>query len=401
MKAVKDSAIYLIGELVSRSVPFLLIPYISRKLGVEGFGELSYYQTFLALFFIIVGLSQEGAITRYFYVYGKRSLRLAVTAGYMYTLISGTIIIIGSLIVQSELLVYITLCAIFQSLVGVQLSIRQCQKQPKSYVVLQFLSSVSSVIFTIVLLELFKTDLVEKRIIALLLANMLVFVVAYTLYAKKMPARKFEWRYYQLAFSYILGFGVPLILHNASLFLKGQLDRVFIYHQFSQMELGLYAMGAQLASILMLILIALNKACTPYLFEGLKSGKITIEQIHKWALYSFILVPIPSLVVWMIPEGVFTWALGKEFLGTKYYIMLFLISITLSIPYFILVNYLFFHAQNKWISLCSTISTIVYVVSLVALTFTQIKYVPYAGILGSAVLIPILYIITSRVEKTV
>jgi|GEM_PF-5745343 len=53
MSLIKDSSIYLIGELSAKCVPFLLLPYLSRKLGVEGFGELSYYQTFLALFVML------------------------------------------------------------------------------------------------------------------------------------------------------------------------------------------------------------------------------------------------------------------------------------------------------------------------------------------------------------
>jgi len=71
MKVFKDSVIYLVGELSSKLVPFLLLPYLSRKLGVEGYGSLSYYQTFLSLFLIVVSLTQEGAISRYFYFYGK------------------------------------------------------------------------------------------------------------------------------------------------------------------------------------------------------------------------------------------------------------------------------------------------------------------------------------------
>ena len=59
MSLIKDSSIYLIGELSAKCVPFLLLPYLSRKLGVEGFGELSYCQTFLALFVIFIGLSQD------------------------------------------------------------------------------------------------------------------------------------------------------------------------------------------------------------------------------------------------------------------------------------------------------------------------------------------------------
>lgn len=86
MSLIKDSSIYLIGELSAKCVPFLLLPYLSRKLGVEGFGELSYYQTFLPLFVIFIGLSQDGAVARYFYVYGKHSLNLVVKTGYAYTL---------------------------------------------------------------------------------------------------------------------------------------------------------------------------------------------------------------------------------------------------------------------------------------------------------------------------
>ncbi|MDE3988981.1 oligosaccharide flippase family protein, partial [Glaesserella parasuis] len=103
MKVIKDSAIYLFGELVSKSIPFLLLPYLSRKLGVEGFGELSYYQTFLALFAIFIGLSQDGAVARYFYRYGKRSLDLVVTTGYAYTITIGALGLIACWVAKSEI----------------------------------------------------------------------------------------------------------------------------------------------------------------------------------------------------------------------------------------------------------------------------------------------------------
>ncbi|BDE25939.1 hypothetical protein OCUAc20_44390 [Acinetobacter baumannii] len=62
MRVLKDSFIYLIGELFAKSLPFLMLPYLTRKLGPEGFGELSYYLTMLSLFGIFIGLSQEGQL---------------------------------------------------------------------------------------------------------------------------------------------------------------------------------------------------------------------------------------------------------------------------------------------------------------------------------------------------
>lgn len=400
MKLIKDSAIYLIGELASRAMPFLLLPYLSRKLGVEGFGQLAYYQTYLVLFLIIVSLSQEGAIARYFYRYGKRSLSLVMHTGYAYTLVSGAIILLACWGFHSEILAYLALSAIFQSFLNVQLSVRQCQKQPIPYTLIQFGFGISSVLLTILLLELYQTALVEKRILAILFSNIFVFLLAYTLYAKKQTEKSFHWKHYKTAFFYLLGFGVPLILHNASLFLKGQLDRVFIYHTFSEIELGLYAMGAQIASIFMIILQAINKATIPYFFDGLKQKKIDIQQVHKWALLSSIMIPIPAIIVGLMPEAIIVWLLGNQFLGTKYYIVIFLVSTTLVIPYFILVNYLFFYGKNKYISLCSIISTIIYILSLALLTLGEIKYVPYAGIIGSLAILPILYFMTSKVSKS-
>ncbi len=52
MKILKDSFIYLFGELFAKALPFLLLPYLTRKLGVAGFGELSFYQTVFSLLVI-------------------------------------------------------------------------------------------------------------------------------------------------------------------------------------------------------------------------------------------------------------------------------------------------------------------------------------------------------------
>ncbi|OPH36215.1 oligosaccharide flippase family protein [Moraxella lacunata] len=398
MKILKDSAIYLIGELFSKMIPFLLLPYLSRKLGVAGYGELSYYQTYLALLLLAVGFCQEGAISRYFYFYGKRSLNLIVNTGYLYTAVIGVIALIACWIWQSTIMAYLVIASIFQSFLSTQLVIRQCHKNAIHYTMIQFLSGILSALLTIVLLEIYQTNLVEKRILAIALANMVVFAVSYWLYVKKAIIKQFSFAKYKIAFYYIIGFGLPLILHNISNFMRGQLDRIFIYHRFSETELGLYAMGATVASIASVGIMAVNKAVIPYYFEALKKQKISLSQIHRWAMYSLLFVPIPAVMMWLIPESVVVWLLGKQFVGTKYYIMMFLISTTLSIPYLIMVNYLFYHGKNQWIAVCSTLTTVVYVLSLLGLMMTKIEYIPFAGILGAVVILPILWIATSRVE---
>lgn len=398
MSILKNSGIYMAGELFSKMLPFLLLPYLSRKLGVEEFGELSYYQTFLVVALLIISLNQEGAVARYFYFYGKRSLHLIIHTGYIYSLFTTSIMLLIGWYLQSSILSYIILASLFQNFLNVQLIARQSEKNAIGYTMIQFLSGFITVLFTVALLEYYQTDLVEKRILAIFFSNVVVFLIAYMLYASKHKIKNFSFKYYKLGFRYILGFGLPLILHNASMLLRGQLDRIFIYHQFSEKDLGLYAMGATVASIVSVGIMAINKATIPYYYESLKKGKLTLAKIHQWTLLSLLFVPIPAIVMWIIPESLVAWLFGEQFLGTKYYIILFLITTTLSIPYLLLVNYLFYYGKNKWISACSILTTVIYMLSLLVLLNFKIDYVPFASIIGAVVILPILWLMTSRVK---
>ena len=399
-RLLKDSTIYLIGEIISKIIPFLLIPYLSRKLGVAGYGELSYYQTYTALFVILFGLVQEGSVTRYFYFYGKNALDLIVRTGYLYTICIASLSFLICLFFKSEILLYLVLAAVFEVFVTVQLSIRQCQKQAFSYVVIQILSGVLSLSITIFLLEFFQTNLVEKRILAILTSNALVFVISYFfLYRTKVKKRKFSFNNYKTAFLYILSLGLPMIFHHLSFYIKGQVDRIFIYHKFTETDLGLYAMGANIAMILITLIGAINKATVPYYYEAIKKNEISLQQIHKWALISLLIPIIISSIISIIPESLILWFLGNQFLGTKYYIVIFSITATLAIPYAILINYLFYYGKNKQIAFCSILSTLVYIVALICLTFTDIKYIPYASILAALSILPILYFYTKKINS--
>lgn len=399
MSLIKDSSIYLIGELSAKCVPFLLLPYLSRKLGVEGFGELSYYQTFLPLFVIFIGLSQDGAVARYFHVYGKRSLNLVVKTGYAYTLSIGGLGLLFCWLMQSEIMFYLVLSAIFQVFLSVQLSIRQCQKQAIPYTFIQVSSTITNAALTILMLEFYQTDLVEKRILAILISNVFVALLSYLIYRKRVNNKKFYFLQYKTAFFYIMSFGFPMIFHHGSFFIKGQLDRIFIFHRFSEAELGLYAMGAQIAFILSVFILAINKALVPYLFEKLKQGSVKLKDLHRWSLLSLLIVPIPSLVTLIVLEQWLLFFLGKHFIGVKYYIIVFLLSTSLTIPYLFLVNYLFYHGKTKEISFCSVLSTMIYLGALGGLIFTDVVYIPYASVLGALGILPVLYKITKRVEE--
>ena len=134
-----------------------------------------------------------------------------VNTGYAYTTIIGSIILMGCWIAQSEILFYAALSSIFQSFLNVQLSVRQCQKKG---LVLCFYSIFTycygSCIYCRIALSIIKMILLKKRILVILLSNLVVGFFSYFLYRKSTTSKKYQFKHYQSALFYILGFDYRL-----------------------------------------------------------------------------------------------------------------------------------------------------------------------------------------------
>ncbi|MNS86279.1 Polysaccharide biosynthesis protein [compost metagenome] len=385
------------GELFAKSLPFLMLPYLTRKLGPDGFGELSYYLTMLSLFGIFVGLSQDGAVTRYFYFYGKRALNTVVKAGYLFNIAISLMLLLVCWWFKTEIMAYVVLATMFQSFVNVQLALRQCQKQPLKYIIIQIILSLTNVLFTVAALEYFSQDLVAYRILAIVIANLTTFVIASLVLGDLFRDNyRFTWQRLRLGLFYIFSFGLPLILHQSSFFVKGQVDRIFIYQQYSKAELGVYSAGVQIAAVLPIVLMALNKAIVPYYYQGLKDNSLTIAKIKKYTLYSLPLSILPAVAGWLLPEQVYLWFLGQSYVGSKYYVVMYLLGFGANLPYLMLVNYFFFHGKNLMISKITTLSSIVYLVFLYFFAKESVELIPYALLISNFVLLIVFW---KRVEN--
>ena len=400
---LKDSLIYVVGELTAKAVPFLLLPYLTRVLGTTGFGDLSYYLSLTAFIVIAMSLSQNGALTRYFYVYGRHGLGNILLAGGLYSvgvLLIGTVI---SWLLHSELLFYCFFTAFLQTLIQNQLALRQCQKRPFSYLTIQLGLALGNLLWTLLIFQFFAgdtTDKVAQRLIAIILAHGFTFVAALA-WAKYQFAINFRFtpKRLKLGLGYILTLGLPLLLHGLSYTIKGQLDRVLIHERFSSHELGVYSAGVQVASSLTIVIMAVNSALVPHLYERLKSQRMTVMQVHRLFWLSLIVPIMLTAMAWVMPSSLMAWLLGSDFAQSQYYVVMFVLAFSLIIPYLLLVNFLFYHAKSAQISLCSVISTVVYLLALWVLSGVSLAVVPYATIISGVVILPLLYYYTLQVEK--
>ncbi|MCZ3011255.1 oligosaccharide flippase family protein [Acinetobacter baumannii] len=380
--------LYLIGEVVSKGIPFALLPYLTRKLGAEGFGELSYYLSIVAITMVFVSLSQDAASFSYYYKKGKNALPYLVCTGF----IINSIMSLLSLLILNFFIKNTTVVVVLASLTVVYnyyLSFLQAQQKVKQYILIQISCAFFIASFTFIFLELGAINFVQKRMESLILAYFLSSI-PFIIYVIKNFG-KINYSKFRLYFLYILGYGLPLILHQLGIYVKGQLDRIFIYQQYSKSELGVYSAGVQVAALLPVFLMAINKAIVPYYYQSLREKKLTIDTIQRYVLYSLPLCVLPSLVAWCIPEQFFLWFLGDEYTNSKYYIVMYLLGFGLTLPYLLLVNYFFYHGKNLVISKITLTASLFYLLLLWFLAAKDITLVPYALILSNILLLGILW----------
>lgn len=342
-------------------------------LGVNGFGELSLTQSYIAFILIFVGLNMDGAITRYYFRYGTRSVYIIFYTGMLYSFSVSFIAVIISILAGYHILAICFVCAFFQNLVNIQLTYRQVQKKVKSYLYIQFISSVLSVLFTIVIIT-YINDTFVGRVYAITSAFFITGLITFLFISHEFNfnSKKIV-RHMKISFIFLVGFGGPLIFHNLSLFFKGQLDRLLVYNIYSSSELGIYSTSFMIASVLSVIFLALNRATLPYYYEALKNKSLTLKGLNKIIIFTVVIVPIPSFLAFLIPDFFYVLALGKGFGDVKDYTAIFLLGVSMTLPYFVVVNYLFYIGRTKIISIVSILSALLHVILLFSIGTMNLK----------------------------
>jgi len=390
MRVLKDTSIYILGEVISKSFPFFLLPYLTRSLGVGGFGELALSLMWLSILTVFIGMSQEGAISRYYFYRGKKYLSLVVGAGHILAALICIPIVVLAFLCSSTLVLSLTFAALFQSFLSVQLALRQCRKRAYSYFFVQFSSASLSLLFTYIIFESIAAN-ADNRIFALMIANFLVVLISMINFLKESGTLfKISKIKIFIGVRYIFRYGFPLILHQLSFVVRGQLDRLFIYSQFSSYSLGVYSAGYQIASIYIVLLGAINTALMPYFFESLKKERVKESDLWAFVIKSLFFFPVPSFIAYCIPNAWYIMFLGEQFDSVKPLTCLFLLGMGLQVPYLILVNYMFYHGRNSKIGVCTMISSVVYIACVFIFSSYSLELVPLSLLFSNVISIVLL-----------
>ena len=372
----KDAGIYTIFNIIDRSVPFLLLPVITRILEPEQYGIYGAFQSLIIIVLPIISLNTDSSILRNYFSLDQSKFKSYFSNGVFVYLICTLVTIIifyffrdalGGLVnFPKEWIVFAVLICAFQYLIDLELNLLQITKQPKKYGMFKISNTICKnvLMLTMILYFSFKW---EGMVIGHFATAFIFGIIAlYIFLKKKLLTKNINKEYLKDN----IKFGAPLTLHRIGGWMQEQATRIILNMILGASFTGNLIAGASFGLIVALIQDSFNKAFVPYLFEKLQN--ISEEDKKKLVMRTYIYNV--SLLILAIAVGVVAYLYAGFVLGDKYktagmYTIWIAVGYAFDGMYKMHVNYIFYEKKTQYIFYITIISGAI----TVLLSFVFIK----------------------------
>jgi O-antigen/teichoic acid export membrane protein len=381
---LRSAGTYGFFSLLNNAIPFFLLPLLTRFLSPADFGYIAMFGVMVNLTVPFVGLNGSGAYSRAYFAEDRFD-----ASGYMgmillLVFITGGIVGGFFLLFQKEIgnLIFFpiqwvwTIPLLSIAIVITQLVLKywQVREKPRSYGIFQnsltFIEAILAVIFILVLGMDWKGRIVSRTFATCFFALLGLWILK----RNQGIALKFD----KLYLRHALLFGIPMIPHSLGGILNVTIDRIFITKMVGVSETGLYSVGYQIGSILVLLATAFNQAYSPWLFKKLneKNPKYYNKIVKNTYVY-FVLILSLAVIMGALAPIMLKILVGVNFQGSSIFIIWIALGASFRGMYYMVVNYIFYVEKTYILAMVTFLGAIFNVV----LNYFFIKY---NGAIGAA-----------------
>jgi O-antigen/teichoic acid export membrane protein len=397
MNFLKSLSIYTTTSILNSAIPFLLLPILTNYLTVEEYGLLAIMQIFIIFTIPFISINIQSTLQLEYHDLDADKFALWVSSVLIIPLITVLIVLLFFMLFESLIysfintsllwILLIPLIAFMQVVPQTILSIYKISERPIDYAKYQLSLTGINLLLTVGLVVLLNLNW-EGRILAIFLTYLLfTFIGIYLLIKMKLIVLRIEKRYVQKA----LQLGTPLILHVVSATLFMMSDRLFISYYLGNEALGIYAVGAQVAMMALIIQQSFNQAWVPYLFKNLKIGsrenKIKIIKISYISMLFFLLLPF---IIELINPLFFYFFINEKFIDAMSYVFWIALGYSVLGMYKVVTNYIFYKKRVKLLSMMTFLSLLI---NLILNYFLIQKYGAIGVAYGTSITVAIFFII--------
>jgi O-antigen/teichoic acid export membrane protein len=350
---VQNTLIFSGSSILNRAIPFLMLPVLTYYLDPAAYGVVANFVSLLSLLIVFTGINTQGMLGIKYFNLPKTDFKLLVGNIVMILIISSVVLLIVMFLFSETLtqrfelpfnwLFIGLLCSIATFMNMVNLTLWQLEKKALLYASFTGLETLLNVGLSLVLIIGFGLTW-EGRLLGIAFALVLFGLLsAFIIYYRGYMTFKFN----KLIFSESLFFGLPLIPHNLSGWLRTGINVIIITELIGLHETGLYNTGVQFAMIVFFIGNGFNLALSPVIFEKLANptpdGDLKLVKI-TYAFYGGILAI--TAVISLAAPWLIRVLLDEKYHESTPFIPWLAFAFAFFGMYLAVVNYLFYYKKT-------------------------------------------------------
>ena len=337
-----NAAIYLGFAALNATIPFLLLPLLTRWLGPAEFGLVGVFLALVNLAAVLVGLSAQGLISVIYFRGGVNQVPTHVGACLRVLCITA-FPLLAVMVLFAQPLQHITgiapawvwtivATAAAQFVVNVGLAVWQAREQAKRCAAVQLGLSAGAGLLTMLLIGIAGWGW-EGRIGAQVISALMFACLTIALLRRDQLLR---WRGTGgMPFQATLRFGLPLVPHSLAAVAMTNADRLALSSTVGGEAVGHYFAAFQIATVLTVAAAAINQAWVPWLYRRLASPTPrSLRDVVRatYGIYSALIaaaailsITAPRLILWIAGPGfapaadVLRWLAPAAALSGMYY----------------------------------------------------------------------------------
>jgi len=377
---------YAISDGVSKALPFLVFPVIAYYLTTAEFGLISNFNVMVGFMGPFVGLSTNSALSVNFYKIDLNKkvsyyanlvyLNLALFLFCTIVLVSFHSTITNFSGYRLEWQFLALLCVFFIPITSLYTTKLQLEEKARLFGYFQIFTSLINVFFVYLFVVVLRQSW-QGRIFGIVLSSVIPGLVAtyFTIIFFKFPLPKLDLHIIKSTFK----FGLPLLPHNFSYWLKSGFEKLFITSAVGLSANGFLSFAQTISAVFFIISNSFFGAFSPYLFKNLAEIEKNDNQERKIDLVKKSYIFLMIFFIILIAGYFFSVILIKnyfiKFEESLNYLPFFLGFNFFNAVYAIFSGYIFYTKSTKFLGIVTLSTALIQVL----LTILFVKYFSTLG----------------------
>lgn len=389
----KNTIIYIITDGISKAISFLLLPFISYYIIPEQMGLVANYDVLYSIVCLIAGQAVVNAIPYFYYNCSRKEIALLVSNLILLIIIINIILCCVIFFVSPFIEIHLQLTiglqlltvisSIYFLLISINLVLLRLENKPYIFAKLQILQTIIYVVMVVILVIVERMEAIGKIYSLVISLGIMGTLHFFLLFKRKYIVFQRDYRYIKE----LLKFGIPLLPHSLSFWLKSGMDKVLLTSFCGLNANGLYSMAMSFGAVYSIFNVAFSNAYVPYLqkrlsmisIENNDTEKVKIVRLtYKVYLIFILLYFISVFICWFV----INYILSEKYKSSFEYIPWIMLSLTIMAFYSLIVEFIYTKKKTLGLGIITFTCSIVQF----CLTYIFVKFLGSIGIKYSLVI---------------